>query len=236
LNPVHGILSTNEIDALVEKTLEHGGLVSYKHNSDGSQSPYEMNINYFDALSNPQKAEPLELKVDRFMTAQAIMLSLIGMPGIYFHSLFGSGNWREGVDLTGRNRTINRQKFDLARFESELADQSSLRHLVFHRYTQLLRARNLSPAFHPHGGQQVLDCGEAIFALLRLSPDASQRVLCLHNVSDQPQSLTVNVIEIFNSASGQVVNLITNHSMDYHSNDKLTLKPYELLWLQMKGN
>lgn len=236
LNPVHGILSTNEIDALVEKTLEHGGLVSYKHNSDGSQSPYEMNINYFDALSNPQKAEPLELKVDRFMTAQAIMLSLIGMPGIYFHSLFGSGNWREGVDLTGRNRTINRQKFDLARFESELADQSSLRHLVFHRYTQLLRARNLSPAFHPHGGQQVLDCGEAIFALLRLSPDASQRVLCLHNVSDQPQSLTVNVIEIFNSASGQVVNLITNHSMDYHLNDKLTLKPYELLWLQMKGN
>jgi sucrose phosphorylase len=235
LNPVHGILSTNEIDALVEKTLEHGGLVSYKHNSDGSQSPYEMNINYFDALSNPQKAEPLELKVDRFMTAQAIMLSLIGMPGIYFHSLFGSGNWREGVDLTGRNRTINRQKFDLARFESELADQSSLRHLVFHRYTQLLRARNLSSAFHPHGGQQVLDCGEAIFALLRLSPDASQRVLCLHNVSDQPQSLTVNVIEIFNSASGQVVNLITNHSMDYHSDAKLALKPYELLWLQMKG-
>ena len=47
------------------------------------------------------------------MTAQAIMLALVGVPGIYFHSLFGSRGWREGVDLTGRNRTINRQKFDL---------------------------------------------------------------------------------------------------------------------------
>ena len=52
LNPARGILSTADIDVLVENTLEHGGLVSYKHNSDGSQSPYEMNISYFDALSN----------------------------------------------------------------------------------------------------------------------------------------------------------------------------------------
>jgi len=35
-----------------------------------------MNINYFDALSNPQGGEPLELQIDRFIAAQAIMLSL----------------------------------------------------------------------------------------------------------------------------------------------------------------
>jgi sucrose phosphorylase len=28
-----------------------GGLVSFKHNNDGTQSPYEVNINYFDALN-----------------------------------------------------------------------------------------------------------------------------------------------------------------------------------------
>ena len=50
LNPVRGILSADEIDELVEQTLEHGGLVSYKQNSDGSQSPYEMNINYFSSF------------------------------------------------------------------------------------------------------------------------------------------------------------------------------------------
>ncbi len=80
---------TIDIDALVEKTLEHGGLVSYKHNARGAQNPYEININYFDALSNPRTNEPLKFRQIVFMTAQAIMLSLIGVPGIYFHSLFG---------------------------------------------------------------------------------------------------------------------------------------------------
>jgi glucosylglycerate phosphorylase len=234
LNPVRGILSDEDIDALVKKTLEHGGLVSYKHNSDGSHSPYEMNINYFDALSNPQGDEPLELQVDRFMAAQAIMLSLAGMPGIYFHSLFGSRGWHEGVDLTGRNRTINRQKFDLAMFERELADQSSLRHHVFSRYVRLLRARRDFPAFHPHGQQDVLDFRGAIFALLRLSPDGSQRVLCLHNISDQSQSVTINLNDIFSLSSGQLNDLITNYLMDDLLNGILVLKPYQTLWLRIK--
>ena len=90
LNPVRGILSDAEIQALVDGALANGGLVSYKQNPDGSQSPYELNINYFDALSSPIRAEPQAKQVARFMAAQAIMLALKGMPGIYFHSLFGS--------------------------------------------------------------------------------------------------------------------------------------------------
>lgn len=234
LNPARGILSVEEIDALVEKTLEHSGLISYKHNSDGSQSPYEMNINYFDALSNPQGGEPLELQVDRFMSAQAIMLSFIGVPGIYFHSLFGSSSWREGVHLTGRNRTINRQKFDLPTFESELRDESALRHLVFHRYTQLLRARSVSPAFHPHGEQQILDCGNAIFALLRLSLDGNQRVLCLHNISDQSQRVIVELNDIFGLPSDRFTDLITNELISDPLNGNLVLQPYQTLWLKIK--
>jgi sucrose phosphorylase len=220
-----------EINSLVQKTFEHGGLVSYKHNSDGSQSPYEMNINYFDALSNPQGNEPLELQVDRFMTAQAIMLSLTGVPGIYFHSLFGSRNWREGVDLTGRNRTLNRQKFDLTRFESELADQSSLRYLVFRRYVQLLRARSASSAFHPHGEQKVLECGKAIFVVLRRSPDGSQRVLGLHNVSDQSQRVYGEAVP--GLPSDPFTDLITNELISRPLNGEFVLKPYQTLWLRM---
>ena len=51
LNPARGILPEEGIDLLIEKTLAHGGLVSYKSNPDGTQSAYELNINYFDALS-----------------------------------------------------------------------------------------------------------------------------------------------------------------------------------------
>ena len=224
LNPARGILPDEEIDALVQTTLDHGGLISYKHNPDGSQSPYEMNISYFDALSDPQGSEPLELQIDRFMTAQAIMLALVGVPGIYFHSLFGSRSWRAGVEQTGRNRTINRQKFDRTALEQELSAPASPRHRVFARYEELLRARSHSAAFHPHGSQQVLDHGDAMFALLRRSPDGSQQVLCLHNVSDQPQNLTLNERK-------EWIDLFTNETGP--SNTPLTLKPYQTLWLRM---
>lgn len=234
VNPARGILTDAEIDTLIQRVIEHGGLVSYKHGASGVQIPYEMNINYFDALSNPDSEEPLSVQVDRFMISQAIMLALVGVPGIYFHSLFGSRSWRAGVDLTGRNRTINRQKFDLASFERELNDKSSLRHQVFQRYAQLLRARAGSSAFHPHGRQEILDYSEAVFAVLRFSPDGSSRVLCLHNISDQPQRVKIEAKEIFGLFAGGFIDLITENRMDDVSNNLVTLQPYQSLWLRIK--
>jgi sucrose phosphorylase len=171
LNPVRGILPDAEIDALVKGVLAHGGLVSYKNNPDGSRSPYELNISLFDALSDPAGSEPLHTQVDRFMAAQAIMLALVGVPGIYFHSLFGSRGWPEGVRLTGYNRAINRQKLDRATLEAELADPHSPRSQVFRRTLRLLEARRGSPAFHPMGVQRVLNCGESAFGIARHSRD-----------------------------------------------------------------
>lgn len=234
VNPARGILSENEIDTLIQRVIDHGGLVSYKDVS-GVQVPYELNINYFDALSNPHVEEPLSTQVDRFMIAQAIMLALVGVPGIYFHSLFGSRSWREGVNLTGRNRTINRQKFKLAAFEQDLTDESSLRHQVFHRYAQLLRARASSSAFHPHGSQEVLEQGNAVFALLRFSPDGSERVLCLHNISDQPQRVRIESKEIFGLFAGGLIDLIAGQRMDDLLTDVVALQPYQTLWLKIKG-
>lgn len=232
LNPARGILSDAEIDALVERAVQHGGLVSYKDDPGGGRVPYELNINYFDALSNPNTEEPIDSQVDRFITAQAIMLALVGVPGIYFHSLFGSRSWLAGVKQTGRSRSINRQKFDLAAFESELADDSSLRHQVFQRYAQLLVARSASSAFHPHGEQKVLDCGEAIFALLRVSPDGMQSVLCVHNISGQPQNVSAHCKDALGLSSSQGSDLITltDHPLD----DNLVLNPYQTLWLRIK--
>lgn len=187
LNPVSGILSTEEVDALEQNTLTHGGMISYKQNSDGSQSAYEMNIGFFDALSDPSSCEPLTLQVRRFLTAQAIMLSLRGLPGIYFHSLFGSRSWREGVTLTGQARSINRQKLTLEALEEELQSPTSLRALVFTGFQRLLKQRSNSPAFHPQGAQEILPFGEGIFAVLRKSMDGSDRMLCLHNVTNETQ-------------------------------------------------
>ena len=37
---------------LVDRTLAHGGQVSYKTNTDGSKSVYELNVTLFDALNH----------------------------------------------------------------------------------------------------------------------------------------------------------------------------------------
>ncbi len=220
LNPARDILSATDIDALIEQTLAHGGLISYKQNSDGTKSPYEMNINYFDALSNPSSRELLDIKVDRFMAAQAIMLSIIGVPGIYFHSLFGSRNWTEGVKLTNHNRTINRQKLERDELEKQLAHLDSLRSKVFTQYSKLLLARSSSSAFDPHGSQKVLDVGKGIFAVLRTSPDKSRQTLCLQNVTSKK-------LEIKNPIKKATRGLLTSRLREL----TLTLKPYQTLWL-----
>jgi sucrose phosphorylase len=221
LNPARGILDDAEIDALVQRARAQGGLVSLRRNSDGTTSPYELNINYFDALNDPNANEPLAVQVDRFMAAQAIMLSLVGAPGIYFHSLFGSRGWAEGAQQMGRHRAINREKLERGALECELADASSRRRMVFARYAQLLRARAAHPAFDPLGDMRVLDVDKTVFAVLR-----GDRVLCLHNVSGQPRAVHLD--------SGQVgprrwVDLLSGQSLDVSSTSSLL--PYQTLWL-----
>jgi glucosylglycerate phosphorylase len=221
LNPARGILSNADIGSLVNKVIEHGGLISYKHNADGTQSPYEMNINYFDELSNPNGKESLDLQVDRFIAAQAIMLSMIGVPGIYFHSLFGSRGWLAGVQQTGRNRTINREKCQLDELQDQLADENSLRFKVFTRYSQLLKARSSTSAFHPHGTQKILDLHPSVFAIERISPDGKSHALCLHNVSREQISPSLNHESAIDLFTGQKIQA-----------SNVTLEPYQVVWLK----
>ena len=226
LMPARGILAPAEIQALVDQTVAHGGKVSYKTNPDGSQSVYELNISYFDALSDPNADEPQATQVARFMVSQAIMLALVGVPGIYVHSLFGSRSWPAGVAQTGRNRTINRQKFGRAELEAELADTHSIRHQVFSAYTHLLRQRAAHPAFHPHGQQQVIFEDEALFILFRRSPDGRKQVLCLHNVSGQEQSCHLG-----DDLSGPLIDLVSGERYNATDEQVLQLGPYQVLWL-----
>jgi sucrose phosphorylase len=186
LNPARDILSAAEIDGLVSRTLERGGFVSSKQMPDGSQVPYEMNINYLDALSNPAVGEPPELAARRFLTAQAIMLSLQGVPGIYFHSMFGSRGNRAGAESSGIKRRINREKLDRATLEAELAQASSLRAHVFRGYKELLQLRSQRAAFSPNAPREVLAPDPRVFAVRRRSDDGHDRLLCLHNVSGEP--------------------------------------------------
>lgn len=234
VTPARGILSAAEIERMAQRVLALGGRVSYKNNADGTQSAYELNINYLEALADPERPSG-ELIVPRFLAAQAIMLALRGVPGIYFHSLFGSQNWPEGVAQTGRFRTINRQKLQRDELAQALADPHSLRARVFNGLAHLLKRRAAEPAFHPNGDQQVLYLHKAVFALWRRSVDGRSRVLCLHNVSRQGQSVLVPTgalpsLAVLTDLVGQGI-----YRVESDGRLALTLAPYQVMWLKVRA-
>jgi glucosylglycerate phosphorylase len=224
LNPLRGILREEEIDVIVERIRTHGGLVSFKDMADGTKRPYELNINFFDALNDPFAAEPVETQVDRFVTAHAILLAMRGVPAIYFHSLVGSRSWREGALASGHNRTINRKKLDREQLEDLLSDPDTLPVRVFHRLIHLLKIRAEQPAFHPNGAQDVVSVAPGIFGLLRTSSDGRQKILCLHNISNREEQLENRELN-----DRWMYDLIENNRRNAET--PISLKPYQTLWL-----
>jgi glucosylglycerate phosphorylase len=227
LNPVRGILSEVEIEALVGRTLEHGGVISYKEMPDGSRLPYELNINYLDALSNPAKKEISDLVVRKFLTAHAILLCLQGVPGIYFHSMFGSRGDRASAEVSAIPRRINRQKFETSLLEAELNDVRLLRAMVFAGQCELLRIRRQHPAFAPGARQHVLECDSRVFALLRQSQDGTDTVLCLQNVS--PESVVVRLEGILPKTLG--LKSLWGDIRSTDSSGLLAIGPWGSSWL-----
>jgi len=185
LMPAEGFLSAEEVDALAGRIVQHGGLVSERDTPRGPR-PYELNSTLFDALSDPGAGEPESLQVSRFLAANAVMLMLAGIPGIYVHSLFGSANDRTAAKETGIARGINRARFDARELESVLADARSRPRLVFEGFTALLRARAPHPAFRPDAPQRVVEASPGVLAVERGS-DETGRVLCAVNLTASPR-------------------------------------------------
>jgi sucrose phosphorylase len=235
VNPVRGILKQHEINALVDRTRAHNGFVSMKNNPDGTQSPYEMNINYFDALNDPANGEPLALQVARFLCAQSILLSLRGVPGIYFHSLFGSRGDREAAVTSVIPRRINREKLSLERLESELDDPGSRRALVFGGFRSMLTARKGDDAFHPLAPQRVIDAGPGVFALLRETADGSHAVLCVHNVTNETREAACALPASYAAPSGCRDLLASGTACASIAGGRVTvtLSPCEARWLRL---
>lgn len=220
LLPAHNILAMDRIQGLIDKTEESGGRVSYKSNADGTKTAYELNISLFDLLSDSGNERGLEVSIKRFTASQAIALSLIGVPALYYHSIIGSRNYNEGVEKTGSNRTINREKVYIENVINELEMDGSTRKLVFQRLASMIRARRDLRAFHPRGKQNVLSLRPEIFCLERSSPEGDETVLSLINVSGKRVAVSLDHTGKRDVLSGRIFS------------GEISLAPYEVLWLK----
>jgi glycosidase len=227
-----GILSPEEIDALVARCYRHGGLVSFRANGDGSRSPYEMNITWFSALNEDGNGEPLALQVDRFIAARSIALALRGVPGIYLPSLFGAKNDTAAVLAGDEARSINRKTIDEEALFGLLGDRESWVHQVAVRFRRLIQRRIEARAFHPNADQEILSAGHAVFALLRTARDGRQRVLALTNVTAHAHEVRFTTDDL-GGAQPAWRDLLTAQTLPAAKDGglNLTLRPYGVLWL-----
>jgi sucrose phosphorylase len=223
VRPLEGILAPAELDALIELVNANGGQVSYKNNPDGSSSPYELNITYVDAIL----ADEDNTRAEKFLASQSIQLALPGVPAIYIHSLLGSRNWLEGVEQTGRARTINREKLNVETLLAELNDPSSFRARIFFAYRHLIKTRRRQSAFHPNAEFQILPLAPKVFAIKRTSED--QTIYALTNIA----GAAINV-SLRDAAAGQpLTDLISGQAVNPASID---LQAYQYLWLAAANN
>ncbi len=224
VRPLEGIMPRDRFERFIDAVRRRGGYVSMKTNTDGSESPYELNITYFDVVADPDNPDP-SLHVRRFLASQAVMLSLQGIPGIYFHSLVGTPNHHEGVGRTGRARSINRRKYERPELDAILDRPKGPQAQVLDGYRRLLAIRRRQPAFHPDAGQRVIATGlPSLVAFVRQSISPPQRLLVLANLG--PQTLSVEVEKLVGSQPQQ--DLLDRD----RAGSSVVLEPYQIRWLE----
>lgn len=213
MRPVETILSAEEKQLLMDKVVENGGKISYKTNADGSQSAYELNINYSEALRN--KGENDEIACKKMLAAHHILLSLVGVPAIYYHSILGSKNDLEGVAASGIARRINREKLEVNKLCRQL-EEDTYRKTIFEGIKEMLSIRKYEKAFNPYGKQEVLQIAPSIMAIKRVYEN--EVIYCYTNVSDKEVKLPF--------ISG--INLLTQKKEE----GSYLLMPYEYIWIK----
>ena len=230
LRPVKGILSDKEINDIVQNVENNGGLVSYRAESDGTKTPYELNCSYIDALTHPK--EDQNIRVKRMLVTQATILAMPGVPGIYFHSLVGSQNYKDGVKHSGINRTINREKYNIDWLEKELSKLGSLSKTIFDTFKRMISIRINEEAFNPFGEFNFLTLDSRVFAIEQFDIKKTTRILTLHNFSNEevnitlPKEIQLPLCDILSSN-------FCDDSMQKNT-DTITLEPYQIMWLKGK--
>ncbi len=209
VRPAEGFLTNEEIDGLVRLAHERGGLHG-TYNRNGVPLPYELNVSFPDLFGGAD--DPL--MVSRILLLHTIVLALAGVPAIYINSLMATTNDIAGYEADGIRRSINRGRVDLADVPDPSAGTWQGR--IYGGLIERAALRRRHRAFHPDGAQVLRDL-DGILAIDRESPDGSESITVLCNMTD-----AVKVIDVSNPTTC----LLSNRSIEPGD----ALAPYQSVW------
>ena len=130
-----GLLTDEQIDAVIDKILERGGRVKNLYGPDGKKiSYYQVNATFFSALGEDEQ---------KLRLARAIQMFMPGIPQVWYLDLFAGKNDYAAADRggTGGHKEINRTMLQINDVEQ------GLKQAVVQDQLQLMRLRNTSSAF-----------------------------------------------------------------------------------------
>lgn len=231
LLPVEEILTPEERQQLVRRTIEHGGLVSFRTGTDGTQVPYELNIPWYNALNDVDSDEPDETQTSRFLASRAVAMTLRGVSAIYLPSIVGSHVTAEYKVNERDPRSINRNTIRVQELQEQLALPDSHASRILERFVHLIRTRTQCRAFHPAAHQRVVLVDPAVFSVLRTARRSDDVVLALTNVSGDSRELRLPLSEL-QVGDERWRDLLTG--CEFRTTDgvlSVPLAPYEIQWL-----
>ena len=129
-----GLLSDDEVDALVEGIHDRTNDASRRASGYAASNldVYQVNSTYYEALGRDDAD---------YLIARAIQFFAPGTPQVYYVGLLAGENDLELVERTGVGRDINRHYYSPGEISA------ALKRPVVERLTDLIRLRNILPAF-----------------------------------------------------------------------------------------
>jgi len=173
--------------------------------------------------------DEVALAVGRILLIHSVIMSIGGIPLLYLGDEIGLGNaygYRQDPAKAEDSRWVHRPCMDWERAAAR-HDKNQVAGKIYTRLHHLITLRQAAPAFC--GGEtEIIETDNAhVFGYVRQGD--AQRVLVLANFSEQPQTVSGNVLRL-HGLGYAFTDLVTGASLIADAD--LVLDAYRFVWLQ----
>tara|TARA_Y100001968_G_scaffold50564_1_gene41232 strand:+ start:10922 stop:12676 length:1755 start_codon:yes stop_codon:yes gene_type:complete len=233
LRALEGLMDQERFHQLLVSCEKRGGLISHRRMQNGEDSPYELNISWWSAMSDGG-VDPSCFQLQRFLLSQVFVLALKGIPAFYLPAILASENDLRTFGRTGQRRDLNREKFEAESIFNELADKRSLASQILNYLNSAIDIRSKEEAFHPESPMKCLTKSRSDLIIIRRGSDSDQRIWAIHNMTNMRLTfhLTDNILMERQSADYHWKDCLKNELI---TDNKLEFDPYSVKWLKISN-